>query len=330
MPLTIYHDADASLDPLADATIGVVGYGNQGHAHALNLRDAGLHVIIAQRPSPRAEAAAQAGFEVVDLPTATRHADLLIIALPDEAAADIYTAEIAPHLRAGQAVGFIHGFNIRFELIRPPADVDVIMIAPKGPGSLLRSIYLEGKGIPALLAIHQDATGNARGRALAWAKGIGCTRSGVIETTFAAETETDLFGEQAVLCGGVIELTEAAFQTLVEAGYEPMLAYLECVHELKQVVDLLYAHGRDAMRRRISNTAEFGGMLAGSKVIDEATRNRLRSLLDEIRSGKFARTWIDEYHAGLANLHEMADRDRDSSYEQAGEDVRRLMPWLGS
>ncbi len=328
MSLTIYRQQDADIAVLGKACVGVIGYGNQGRAHALNLRDSGIEVIIGQRPGQSADRARSDGLEPKPVPEAVVAADLIILTLPDESASDIYEEHIGPLLRPGQTLGFVHGFNIRYELIIPPADVDVIMIAPKGPGTLLRSLYVEGLGLPALMAIHQDAGGNAKKTALAWAAGIGATRAGVVETTFAAETETDLFGEQVVLCGGLSALTKAAFETLVEAGYEPEFAYLECVHELKQVVDLLYEHGLTGMRDRISNTAEYGDLTRGPRMISDAVREEMKRILSEIRSGAFAREWIAEYRGGAKNFKSLYDSDADSPYERAGKNVRALMPWL--
>lgn len=327
MALTIYTESDANLAHLSGKKVAVIGYGNQGRAHALNLRDSGCDMVIGQREGGSADQARADGFEPVSVREAAG-ADVLIVTLPDESAGEIYAAEIAPALRPGATLGFVHGFNIRFGFIEPPEGVDVVMIAPKGPGSLVRSIYLEGKGIPALVAIHQDATGHALETALAWAAGIGCTRAGVIETTFACETETDLFGEQVVLCGGVSALTKAAFETLVDAGYDPVFAYLECVHELKQVVDLLYARGLSAMRDAISNTAEYGDVSRGTRLVTSAVREEMRRILAEIQDGRFANEWIEEYRSGGKRFRALHDADMGTAYEQAGKQVRALMPWL--
>ena len=328
MQPTIYTAADVDPQRLAGLRAAVLGYGNQGQAHALNLRDAGAAVTVGQRPGARFDQAQADGFEPLPVAEAVGSADLLILGLPDEAAGEVYTDAIAPHLRPGQALGFIHGFNVRFGYIPPPPDVDVVMIAPKGPGRLLRALYTQGQGLPALLAVEQDATGNARDTALAWAHGLGCTRAGVLETTFAVETETDLFGEQVVLCGGVSALTKAAFETLVDAGYDPVFAYLECVHELKQVVDLLYTQGLCGMRQRVSNTAEFGDLTRGPRVVGDATRAEMKRILAEIRDGRFAAEWIAEHRAGGQRFRQLFEADVNTAYEQAGAEVRRLMPWL--
>ncbi|MCK4658116.1 MAG: ketol-acid reductoisomerase, partial [Phycisphaerae bacterium] len=289
MALRIYRAGDASVDLLKDRTIGVIGYGNQGRAHALNLRDSGLRVTVGQRPGANFERAVDDGFESVPVGTAAESADLLIMALPDETAAAIYTESIASALQPGNTLGFVHGFNIRFGLIDPPEGVDVIMVAPKGPGVLLRSLYVEGKGLPSLVAVERDYSSQALATALAWAVGIGATQAGVVETTFAAEAETDLFGEQTVLCGGVTALMKAAFETLVEAGYKPEFAYLECVHELKQTVDLIYEAGLSGMRARISNTAEYGDLTRGQRIVGEQSKAEMKKILSEVTSGEFAK-----------------------------------------
>ncbi len=328
MALTIYGAKDADLTALLGLTVAVIGYGNQGRAHAQNLRDSGATVIIGQREGRSFDRALEDGFEPTSLSEASAVAHLIVLTLPDESAAQTYEKEIAHALRSGQTLGFVHGFNIRFGFIRPPRDLDVIMVAPKGPGTLLRSLYVEGKGLPSLMAIHQDASGRAKRTALGWAAGIGSTRAAVVETTFATETETDLFGEQVVLCGGVIALAKAAFETLVEAGYEPEFAYLECMHELKQVVDLIYERGITAMRDRISNTAEYGGLTRGPRIISDDTRAAMRRILEEIRSGAFAAEWIAECRSGGTEFQQLHRADVDSLIERAGRSVRSLMPWL--
>ncbi|MFH0983636.1 MAG: ketol-acid reductoisomerase [Planctomycetota bacterium] len=328
MALRIYRENDANLDVLKGRTIAVIGYGNQGRAHALNLRDSGLMVRVGQRSGTSFERARAEAFNPIPVSEAVHAAGLVVMALPDETAAAIYAESIAPALRAGQTLGFVHGFNIRFGLIVPPEGVDVIMVAPKGPGTLLRSLYVEGKGLPALVAVERDASGRAWETALAWATGIGSVRAAVIESTFAAETETDLFGEQVVLCGGVTALMKAAFDTLVEAGYAPEFAYLECAHELKQIVDLLYEAGLSGMYARISNTAKYGGLTRGPRMVDEGARQEMRKVLDEIRSGAFAREWIAECRAGKPRMQPLQARDVAGPFEQAGRTVRQWMPWL--
>lgn len=331
MTMHLYDPNEADLSVLADRSVAVIGYGNQGHAHALNLRDSGVDVVVAQRSgSANYARAVNDGFPPVSVPEAVAAADLIILTLPDETAGAVYAEEISAILRPDQTLGFVHGFNIRFGLIVPPREVDCIMVAPKGPGTLLRSLYLEGRGLPALLAIERDATGGALSTALAWAKGIGATRAAVLQTTFADETEADLFGEQVVLCGGVTTLMKAAFDTLVEAGYEPELAYLECVHELKQIVDLIYERGLGGMRRRISNTAEYGDLTRGPRVINEEARREMRRILEEVRSGAFAREWIAQCRRGMPDLKRLYEQDADSPMERAGQAVRKLMPWLSA
>lgn len=328
MGLTVFREPDASLDALRDVDVAIIGYGNQGRAHAMNLRDSGISVRIGQRAGQSADRAGSDGFEPVPVREAAAAARLIVVTLPDESASEIYACDIASAIRPGCTLGFVHGFNIHFGLIVPPEHVDVIMVAPKGPGTLLRSLYVQKKGLPALLAVHQNASGKAKEIALAWAKGIGSTRAGVVETTFACETETDLFGEQVVLCGGVSALTKAAFETLVEAGYEQEFAYLECVHELKQVVDLLYERGLTGMRDAISNTAEYGDLTRGPRIIGDTVRREMKRVLDEIRSGAFAREWMKEHRGGGQNFRRLHDRDVDTPYERAGREVRGLMPWL--
>ena len=328
MGLKIYRERDADLNVLQGRTIGIIGYGNQGRAHALNLRDAGLAVVVGQRPGAGAARAEADGFRPVPVREAAEAADLVVLTLPDETAAAIYTESVAPVLRTGKTLGFVHGFNIRFGLINPPAGIDVVLVAPKGPGTLLRALYIAGRGLPSLAAVERNPSGRAWATALAWAAGIGSTRAGVVETTFADETETDLFGEQAVLCGGVTALMKAAFATLVEAGYAPEFAYLECVHELKQIVDLIYTSGLSGMRARISNTAEYGDLTRGPRMIKDETRREMVRVLEEIRSGAFAREWIAECAAGKPRFQRLYTADAESEFEKAGQAVRQLMPWL--
>lgn len=319
------------MKALGAVPVGIIGYGNQGRAHALNIRDSGFQVIVGQRIGKSAAQARGDGFEPRAVADAVRECKLLIITLPDESASLIYQEDIAPHLQMGHTLGFVHGFNIRYGFIEPPPEIDVLMIAPKGPGTLLRSLYVEGKGLPALMAIHRDASGRASSVALAWAAAIGSLRAAVVETTFATETETDLFGEQAVLCGGVVALCKAAFETLVRAGYEPEFAYLECVHELKQVVDLLYSRGLSGMYEAVSNTAEYGALTRGPQLVNEQTRESMRRVLEDVRSGAFAKEWIAQHRAGsgkFRQLHEAGTTSGD--FERAGEAVRALMPWLES
>lgn len=330
MSVKILRGDDCLSDALSGKRVALVGYGNQGRAHALNLRDSGIDVVVGQRPGKSFDRARGDGFAPVSAAEATKGAALVIVTLPDETAGATYAAEIAPALSPGQALGFVHGFNVRFGFIDPPRGVDVLMIAPKGPGTLLRSLYEEGNGLPALLAVERDESGSAREIALAWACGIGSSRAAVIETTFAAETETDLFGEQVVLCGGLSALTKAAFETLVEAGYEPELAYIECVHELKQVADLLYERGLSGMRERISNTAEYGDLTRGTRIVTDETRAEMRRVLGEVQSGAFAKEWIGEVRSGGERFRDLHEADVDSPYERAGEIVRSLMPWLAN
>ena len=327
--MTLLHEKDAPLAPLVDKTVAVLGFGNQGHAHALNLRDSGVRTLAATRPDSRgAGLARRSGFEPIGFADATQRADLLIFALPDEVQPEVYDTDIRPHLRPGQCLGFIHGLNIHFNILRPPADVDVVMVAPKGPGHAVRSQYEAGGGLPCLVAVAQDATGRARDLALAWATGIGCGRGGIMETTFARECVTDLFGEQAVLCGGLVSLMKAGVETLIEAGYPPEMAYFECVHEVKLIVDLVYAGGIDFMRQRISNTAEYGGLTRGPRVIDARVKENMKQVLADIESGRFAREWRAEYLAGQPTFTRLAAADREHPAEVAGGRVRSMMPWL--
>jgi ketol-acid reductoisomerase len=326
MSLQILKEPEVRSDALLDKTAAVLGFGAQGQAHALNLRDSGLRVVVAQRPGgPRHRAASEAGFEPVDIPSAVRTSDLLIMALPDDAAPDVYREEILPHLRAGQTLGFIHGFNIHYKLIEPPADVDVILVAPKAQGRGVRREYEAGRGVFAFIAIAQDATGRARETALAWAAGLGCGRTGVAETTFAIETETDLFGEQAVLCGGLTALIKAGFETLVEAGYPAEAAYFECCHEVKLITDLLYDGGIAFMRERISSTARFGDVTRGPRVVGDASREAMRKILAEIRSGQFTREFLADRAAGAERISALTDADCTHPVEMVGKALREAM-----
>jgi ketol-acid reductoisomerase len=325
----MYYDDDADLDLLRDATVAVIGYGSQGHAHALNLRDSGVSVVVGLRPgSSSAERARAEGLEVLPPAEAAARGDLVMILTPDELQGRLHREEIAPGLEPGNALLFAHGFSIHFGQVVPPEDVDVLMVAPKGPGHLVRRTYVEGAGTPGLLAVHQDATGSAKGLGLAYAKGIGCTRAGLIETTFAEETETDLFGEQAVLCGGLTELVRAGFDTLVEAGYNPDLAYFECLHELKLIVDLMYEKGIAGMRYSISNTAEYGDMTRGRRIITDQTRAEMRQILREIQTGLFAKEWLTENAVGRPQFTAIARRDAAHPVEEVGRRLRGMMSWI--
>ena len=326
---TMFYEDDATLDPLEGKTVAILGYGSQGHAHALNLKDSGVEVVVGLRPdsATRAEAEAQ-GLEVLDVADAASRGDVVMILLPDERQAEIWDAEIVDGIAEGNLLMFAHGFAINFDQIEPPPGVDVGMVAPKGPGHLVRRQYEEGRGVPCLMAVHVDESGNARDMVLAYAKGIGGTRAGVIETTFKDECETDLFGEQAVLCGGATELVRAGFETLVEAGYDPRLAYFECLHELKLIVDLMYEKGIQGMRDSISNTAEYGDMTRGPRVITEETRAEMRKILGEIQSGEFAREWIAENRAGGESFDRMRKEGKDHQVEQVGGELRPMMAWI--
>lgn len=324
-----YYDADANLQLLAGKTIAVIGYGSQGHAQALNLKDSGLNVIVALRPgSRRWQQAEAAGFEVTTVAEAAQKADIIQILTPDETQAATYKAEIAPYLTAGKVLMFSHGFNIHYGQIVPPADVDVFLVAPKSPGHMVRRMYEQGGGVPGLIAIHQDATGQAKDIALAYARGIGCTRAGVFETSFKEETETDLFGEQAVLCGGASELVKAGFETLVEAGYAPEMAYFECLHELKLIVDLMYEGGLSRMRYSISDTAQYGDFMIGKRIITDETRKEMKKVLKEIQNGEFARNWILENQANRPVFNAIAKQEEEHQIEQVGQELRAMMTWL--
>ncbi len=325
----IFYDDDADLSLLEGKTVAILGYGSQGHAHALNLKESGVDVVVGLRPdsSSRAEAEA-AGLEVVDVADAASRGDIVMILLPDEKQAEVWEAEIKDGIAPGDLLMFAHGFSIHFEQIDPPAGVDVGMVAPKGPGHLVRRQYEEGRGVPCLMAVHQDESGTAKDLVLAYASGIGGGRAGVIETTFKDECETDLFGEQSVLCGGATELVRAGFETLVEAGYDPRLAYFECLHELKLIVDLMYEQGISGMRHSISNTAEYGDMTRGPRVIGDETRAAMKKILADIQSGEFAKEWIAENRAGGENFDRLRTEQADHQIEHVGGDLRSMMPWI--
>jgi ketol-acid reductoisomerase len=323
------YNEHADLTLLDGKTVAIIGYGSQGHAHALNLKDSGVSVVVGLREDSPSVAQAQAeGLEVMSVADASSKGDLVMVLLPDERHHDVYNAEIADGLAPGNMLLFGHGFSVHYDEVEPPAEVDVVLVAPKGPGHLVRRQFEEGSGVPGLIAVEQDATGNAQQLALAYAKGIGCTRGGVIETTFKDETETDLFGEQAVLCGGASALVQAGFETLVEAGYDPQMAYFECLHELKLIVDLMYEKGLAGMRYSISNTAEFGDYSRGPRVINDAVRAEMKQILDEIQSGEFAREWIAENRAGQENFLRMRAEQADTQIESTGQELRSKMDWI--
>ncbi|XZE52994.1 ketol-acid reductoisomerase [Planctomycetaceae bacterium SH139] len=329
MAATIYYEADADLSVLKNKTIAILGYGSQGHAQAQNLRDSGCNVIIGQRPGgPNFELARQHGFDPLPIDKATQQADIVNILLPDEVQGDTFKAQIRDNLQPGNILMCSHGFNLHFGQVEPPAGVDTLLVAPKGPGHLVRSEYVKGGGVPCLIAMGEGAADLTKQVGLAYAKGIGGTRGGVIETTIAEETETDLFGEQVVLCGGVSELVKAGFQTLVEAGYQPEMAYFECMHELKLIVDLFYEGGLSYMRYSISNTAEYGDYTRGSRIITAETRAEMKKILNEIQTGQFARDWILENRAGAASFKAIRRRERNLQIEDVGRRLRRLMTWI--
>ena len=329
MPAKVYYDDDADLSLLKNKTIAILGYGSQGHAQAQNLRDSGCKVIIGQRKGgPNYDLAVSHGFEPMSLSDATKAADMVNVLLPDEVQGDLYRAEIKPHLKPGNLLMCSHGFNIHFGQVVPPEGVDVALVAPKGPGHLVRSEYVKNGGVPSLIALSDGASETSRKLALAYAKGIGGTRGGVIETTFAEETETDLFGEQVVLCGGVSALIKAAFETLVEAGYQPEMAYFECMHELKLIVDLFYQGGLNYMRYSVSNTAEYGDYTRGPRIINDETRREMKKILEEIQSGQFARDWLLENKANQPSFKASRRRDRNHLIEKVGKDLRSMMTWI--
>jgi ketol-acid reductoisomerase len=325
----MYYDKDADLGLLQGKTVAVIGFGSQGHAHAQNLRESGVSVVVAEAEGCAAwNRAEQAGFECLATAEAAKRADIIIMLVPDQLQKVVYESSVREHLTEGKMLMFAHGFNIHFGQIVPPANVDVAMVAPKGPGHLVRRVYTEGGGVPGLVAVYQDATGNCKNVALAYARGIGCTRAGVIETTFAEETETDLFGEQVVLCGGVTELVKAGFETLVDAGYQPEIAYFECLHELKLIVDLIYEHGINGMRYSVSDTAEYGDLTRGPRIINEDVREEMAIILEEIQSGEFAREWILENMAGRPVYSALKRQGGEHEIEHVGQKLRGMMSWL--
>ena len=329
MAVKIYYEKDAPIDALKGKKVAVIGYGSQGHAHSLNLRDSGIEIAVAElEGTENFKLAQKHGFTPVDIKTAMDGAALIIVTVPDEIQAEVYKEQISPNLVAGQTLGFCHGFNIHFRYIVPPKDVNVVMIAPKGPGHLVRSEFEEGAGVPNLIAVEQDATGDAKQIALAWANGIGGARAGVIETTYKEETETDLFGEQCILCGGLTALIKAGFETLVEAGYQPEIAYFECLHEVKLIVDLMYRGGLSYMRYSISNTAEYGDLTRGPRIITEQTRAEMKKILSEVTSGEFAKEWVNEYKSGLKRFKELYEKDHDCQLERVGRELRKMMKWI--
>ncbi len=325
----IYYDKDADLGLLKDKTVAIIGFGNQGGAQGQNLKDSGVKVVIAEiEGTPNWKLAQEAGFEVMTASEAAKIGDIIQILIPDEVQAKVYKESIKKYMKKGKTLMFSHGFNIHFKAIKPPKDVDVIMVAPKGPGSMVRQTFVDGAGVPALIAMYQDASGKAKETALAYAKGIGGTRAGVFETTFKEEVETDLFGEQTVLCGGCTSLVKSGFETLVEAGYQPEMAYFECCHELKLIVDLIYKNGLVGMRKAISNTAEYGDLTVGPKIIDEKVKKRMKKALDRIQSGAFAREWIKENKEGCKNFNALREKDKGHLIEKVGADLRSMMHWL--
>lgn len=329
--MNVYYDKDADLSIIQGKKVAIIGYGSQGHAHANNLKESGVSVIVALRSnSSSAEKAKAAGLDVMPIADAVKASDFIMILAPDEHQAALYTNDIEPNIKQGATMAFAHGFNVHFEQIVPREDLDVVMIAPKGPGHLVRSTYKEGGGVPTLIAVYQDASGNARANALSYASANGGGRAGIIETSFQEETETDLFGEQAVLCGGATALVQAGFETLTEAGYAPEMAYFECLHELKLIVDLMYEGGIANMRYSISNTAEYGDLTRGPRIITEETKKEMRKILKEIQEGKFAREFILENQAGAANLKAMRRQGREHKIEEVGAKLRSMMPWISS
>ncbi len=329
MKAKTYYNGDANLDVLSNKTVAIIGYGSQGHAHARNLQESGVNVVVGLRKGSSSwKEAEEAGLEVLESADAAAKGDLVMILIPDQYQGPFYKEKIEPNLEPGNALLFAHGFNIHFGEIAPPENVDVFMVAPKGPGHLVRRVYTEGSGVPCLFAIYQDATGTAKETALAYAKGLGGTRAGVLETTFKEETETDLFGEQAVLCGGASELVKIGFEVLIEAGYQPEIAYFECLHELKLIVDLMYEGGIERMYYSVSDTAEYGGLTRGTRVIDSDTKKRMKNILEEVQSGAFAKEWMDENRKDLPNLTKMRNALGDHKIETVGKELRSMMDWI--
>lgn len=327
--MKMWYENDADLNALKDKTVAVIGYGSQGHAHALNLKESGVNVVVGLYEGSKSKAKAEAdGLEVLTVEEATKKSQLIMMLIPDEKQRSVYEASVKDNLQKGDALLFAHGFNIHFGQINPPEDVDVFMIAPKGPGHLVRRVYQDGKGVPALLAIHQDHSNNAKALGLAYAKGIGATRAGVIETSFREETETDLFGEQAVLCGGVTELIKAGFDTLVEAGYQKEIAYFECLHELKLIVDLLYEGGFEKMRYSVSDTAEYGDYMVGRRIITEETRKEMKSVLKEIQNGEFAKNWLNENYINRPQFNAIKNQELEHDIVGVGQKLRGMMSWI--
>lgn len=324
----MYYQNEINDSILREKKIAVIGYGSQGHAHARNLKESGFDVRVGIRPGKSADQAKEDGLTVKTVAEAAKEADVIMILLPDEAQKAVYEADIAPHLEPGNALLFAHGFNVHYKQIVPPTDVDVLLVAPKGPGHLVRRTYTEGAGVPALVGVYQDATGNAKELGLAWAKGIGSARAGVLETTFKEETETDLFGEQAVLCGGVTHLIKAGFETLVEAGYQPESAYFECLHEMKLIVDLIYEGGFSNMRYSISDTAEWGDYVSGPRIITEDVKANMKKVLEDIQSGKFAKEWLAENENGRPNYNAIKQKETEHQIEKVGAELREMMPFI--
>ena len=329
MPAKVYTNKDANLNVIKNKTLAIIGYGSQGHAHAQNLKDSGLNVIIGlYKKSKSAAVARKQGFKVFETSEAVKLADVIMVAVPDMKQAEVYENDILPNLTKGKTLAFTHGLSIHFDLIKAPKGIDVIMVAPKGPGHVVRSQFLEGKGVPALIAVHKGSSKNAKNVALAWAKGVGGTRAGVIQTTFKEECETDLFGEQAVLCGGASALVMAGFETLIEAGYQPEMAYFECLHELKLIVDLMVESGVSGMRFSISETAEWGDYVSGPRVINAQSKKAMKSILKDIQSGKFTKNWVKEYQDGLPNYKKFIKDGQNHPIEKTGQRLRALMPWV--